>query len=103
MIAPPLVQFAQNIWLLIGLLLFAAFVVLMIITLWTLLKMWLWRASKRRADQERHDLKYRADGKPYPPAGRGFCDNCEQSCQKVYYMPNNRRLCPDCYGKFHES
>ncbi len=73
------------------------------VAIWTLVTMWLWRADKRRAEQEWYDLRYRADGKPYPPAGRGFCDNCETPCQKVYYMPSNQRLCPDCYKKFHGS
>ena len=103
MVVSPLIQFAQNMRLLLGLLLFTVFLVLLIIAIWTLMKMWLWRAGKRRFDQKQHELKYRPDGKPYPPAGRGLCDNCEQSCQKVYYMPSNQRLCPDCYEKLDES
>ena len=37
------------------------------------------------------------DGKPYPPSGRGLCDNCSKVVEKVYFLPSGRRLCPKCY------
>ena len=53
----------------------------------------------KRTRRQRQREKYQGDGRPYPPAACGFCDRCEKACEKVYYLPSGRRLCPDCYAK----
>jgi len=53
------------------------------------------KAGQREARQER----IRPDGLPYPPSGRGMCDNCQRASDKVYYMPSGERLCAECYQK----
>ncbi len=37
------------------------------------------------------------DGNPYPPLGRGLCDNCGKGVDMVYFLPSGKRLCKRCY------
>ena len=56
-----------------------------------------WRAAVRKACRQTEAARIRPDGKPFPPAERGMCDACRRPFEKVYYLPDNRRLCPGCY------
>ena len=61
------------------------------------IKWWRFSHRQKRADAEARAAALRPDGLPYPPAGRGMCEACTRAFDKVYFMPNGRRLCPDCY------
>jgi len=50
-----------------------------------------------RAAEKDIQAKLRPDGLPYPPSGRGMCDNCQKPEDKIYYMPSGKRLCAECY------
>ena len=70
----------------------------MILTgLGTVIKWRLFVRKQKRARLEADAEHYRPDGQPYPPCGRGLCDHCKQAFEKVYYLPEGRRLCPACY------
>lgn len=73
------------------------FLLVSILSVIIILKWQIWRISKRRAERLAHMIKFRPDGLPYPPAGRGMCDACEKAHEKVYHLPSGRRLCTDCY------
>lgn len=92
----------ENLYLLIGLFVVLVLVVVLLLAGWTSIKVWIWRSRKKRAERERQRLKYRADGQPYPPSGRGLCDRCEQSYEKIYFLPTGQRLCPTCYEDLYE-
>jgi len=73
------------------------FLLVLTVSVIIVLKWQLWRMSQRRAKLLAHMIKFRPDGLPYPPAGRGMCDSCEKAHEKVYHLPSGRRLCTDCY------
>ncbi|MDY7009374.1 MAG: hypothetical protein SVV80_01295 [Planctomycetota bacterium] len=73
------------------------FLFILIISVIVILKWQIWRMSKRRAERLAHMTRFRPDGLPYPPSGRGMCDVCEKAHEKVYHLPSGRRLCADCY------
>lgn len=54
-----------------------------------------WRQGK--AEREADRAKFRLDGEVYPPTGRGMCGACQKAFDKVYFMSDGRRLCPQCY------
>ena len=56
-----------------------------------------WNRKQKQAKREAHAMKYRPDGVPYPPTGRGMCDCCERASEKVYFMDDGTRACPECY------
>jgi hypothetical protein len=93
--------FGANIFLLIGLLLAAAVGFLLLITVWMLVKAWLWQIAERREKRRVHRESFRPDGEPYPPFDRGICDRCGRAIDKVYYLPSGERLCPEDYEKLY--
>lgn len=54
---------------------------------------------QRRADAEARRERFDEDGHPLPPRGRGLCDACSQAEKMVYFLPEGRRLCADCFEK----
>lgn len=55
---------------------------------------WLTWQYRRRIERRRdHALKFRPDGLPYPPRGRGLCHSCSRAFDVVYYLPSGRQLC----------
>ncbi len=67
------------------------------------IKWQLWSARMRRARRAARAIKFRPDGQPYPPSGRGMCDICEQPHEKIYYLSDGQRLCPQCYATLEMS
>lgn len=92
-----LTMFAQNIYLLIGLLLFLIIVIVFIIASWTGLNVLFFLRGKRTSDQALAAAKIGPDGRPLPPAGQGICDRCQAIPKEVYFMPEGERLCRSCY------
>jgi hypothetical protein len=89
-------MFAVNIRFLIGLLVAGVLSVAAVIAIWTGLKMLISYAGRKVADDVERRRKFRRDGKPYPPMASGICGACEQTFDKVYYLPDGRRLCARC-------
>jgi hypothetical protein len=92
-------MFGGSLHLLIGLLIVAAVVLVVILVAWTTFNVAIWRSRREKADQAERRRRFRPDGQPYPPAGRGLCDSCARGFDKVYYLPSGRRLCPECYER----
>ena len=61
----------------------------------------LWSARRRRAARQAVAERFRPDGEPYPPGGRGMCDRCQAAHEKVYFLQTGRRLCEACYFAEH--
>jgi hypothetical protein len=105
MLQPPAGDSAQvdpqtlgaNLFLLIGVLLIVVIVLILMLGGWVAIKAWIWQARRDRAQHQRQQERLRPDGKPYPPMGRGMCDQCARAFERVYFLPTGRRLCPDCY------
>lgn len=93
--------FVLNIYFLIGLLLVLGVIALAVLAIWTAANYGVWQARRRKAEAEQHHRRFRSDGQPHPPAGRGMCDRCARACETVYYEPSGRRLCPACYDRVH--
>jgi hypothetical protein len=89
--------FGANIYLLIGLLICGAALIILIVAAWTALKIAVWRSSQRKAAEQEHRRKLGPDGQPYPPAAPGICERCQQAGDVVYHLPTGERLCARCY------
>ena len=85
-----------------GLLFLGVFVVsaVLAVILFAYVRSVIWRAWTAHLQRRDEKQRLRPDGKPYPPAGRGLCDNCQRVFAKVYYLESDARLCPDCYHDF---
>lgn len=78
------------------LVLLVAFLAGTIITI-SLLKIRARKIAIKLAEAKAWAAAHRADGTPYPPAGRGICERCSGAFDKVYFLPGGERLCPACY------
>lgn len=95
-------MWALNIYFLIGLLFALTIIAIITILLISYIRARLWHASVKRTQQADHRAKHHPDGRPYPPTGRGLCDNCQKPAEKVYFLSSGLRLCPDCYRSFDQ-
>jgi hypothetical protein len=93
-------MFGLNIYYLIGLLILLAAAGVMIVALWTVLKISIWRTRQRRAWHAYLRQSRRADGQLYPPAAPGICDQCGRTSKTIYHLPLGYRLCPTCYETY---
>ena len=91
--------FGANIYLLIGLLICLGAMLVLIVAAWTLLKIAVWRSSRKRAEEQERRQKLRPDGQPYPPAAPGICQRCALVFDVVYHLPSGERLCARCYQR----
>ncbi len=78
---------------------FLALIALVILAFFLLgcLKVAMLQLRQKKAAIAAHLASIGPDGKPYPPSGRGLCDNCSKVVEKVYFIPSGRRLCKRCY------
>jgi hypothetical protein len=86
-------------WLLIIVPILVFGVIILIILGLTFTKMWIHRIRAHSAQRAAEAAKLDPDGVPYPPAGRGLCDECERAFERVFYLQSGRRICEDCYEK----
>jgi hypothetical protein len=91
-------MFGANIYLLIGLLLAGGLLVLIVVAIWTGVKVVWWREQRRRADAAELRRKLGPNGRPYPPASRGVCGRCARASDTVYHLAAGERLCAGCYA-----
>lgn len=100
-LAQSLVFFAQNIFLLVGLLFVVGVLAVLIFCIWTGTNVGLFLRRRKRAAKAAAAARTGPDGRPYPPAAEGLCDRCQRAFDRVYYEPNGPRLCRDCYAAAH--
>jgi hypothetical protein len=94
--------FALSLNYLIGLLVFFFLIVVPVLLAVVVSLKWLrWHTARKLADRQARMERVQSDGTPYPPAGRGLCDSCQNGFDKVYYLCSGQRLCPSCYEKLH--
>ncbi len=86
-----------NLYIIIGAVLLGAFLLIVVIAVWTGIKAGFWQLGRRRAAEAERRRKLQPDGRPYPPAARGLCDRCGRTFEKVYHLPTGERRCPPCY------
>lgn len=91
------VTLGANLYLIIGGVVLAIFLLIGIVVLWTGINAGIWRARQARDERAARNRKFRADGTPLPPAHRGLCDRCQKPYERVYYLPDGERYCPKCY------
>lgn len=88
--------FGLNIHLLIGILLLLTIGAVLVIAVWTGVKVWLFRKQQESAERQVRRSKIGRDGRVLPPRGAGFCEKC-QKAGEVFHLPDGRRLCESCY------
>lgn len=93
-------MWAQNIYWLIGFLIFGSFVLVVVIALYIGIRAYIFSAGQRRSLEEYHRRTRRADGKMYPPFAVGKCESCRRICKKIYFLKSGELLCPECYEPF---
>lgn len=89
-------MFGQNIYVLIGLLVFAAVCVVLLIASWTGVKVLSFKLSQKKAETEERQRKRHPDGTVIPTAP-GVCIKCGQVFPQVYHLMEGNRLCETCY------
>ena len=94
---PRLVMFAQNICLLVFLLLIAIVAVFLLVATWTGANIFAWKSSQRKAELEAIRASTDRFGNPLPPASRGICETCMRVAEDILHLSNGRRSCRDCY------
>ena len=94
---PRLVMFAQNICLLIFLLLGAALLLTLVFSSWIGARIAFWRHSQKQAEIERRRERYDSRGRRLPPTGRGLCDGCGRAAEVVYHLADGSRRCRSCF------
>jgi len=57
----------------------------------------LWRGGARLAQKREEREQRDSQGRPLPPSGRGFCDQCGHRFDQVFFMPSGERRCRRCY------
>jgi hypothetical protein len=90
-------MFALNMRFLIGLLVFLLLAAAVVIGIWTGVKILVLRARRKYGKAKDHHGRFRPDGRPFPPAAPGICGKCEGAFDKVYHLPDGRKLCAKCY------
>lgn len=93
-------MFAQNIALLIGILLCGGASIVILTAIYVAVRVAVFRARQRRSMEEYYRRTRRADGKMYPPIHPGFCDQCGRSGKSIYHLNSGERLCAPCYEDF---
>lgn len=96
-------MFAQNIYLLIGILLFLALVFVAFVLGWSGIRMALFGWRQRKARRDQHAARFHDDGTPIPPRGEGLCGRCGRAGFDIYHLPANQRLCESCYRAFRST
>lgn len=90
-------MFGVNVWLIIGALILLVAGLILLISVWTGVKIVWWRADQRRAERMMHQKRFAPDGTPLPPSSRGICTICNRALPLVYHTQSGDRLCPDHY------
>jgi hypothetical protein len=93
-------MWALNIYALIGFLLLLGAASVVLVAVWTGLKMGIWSYLRRRSRQAYLSRTRRADGQRYPPVAGGVCDHCHRVSKQIYYSRSGPRLCSPCYEAY---
>ena len=92
---PDPANFVIGIHLLIGALVVLAVVLLVALAAYIAVRHYKRQAAIAMERRAAEAAKYRPDGLPYPPTGRGLCDRCH-AVGLVYHAPQ-QKLCKTCY------
>lgn len=95
--SPQIQMFAQNIFLLIGLLFCAACGLILLLAAWIGAKVLIWQLRRLAHERAARRVVYDEDGVPIPPTFRGACTLCGVIFDRVYQVADERHLCPRCY------
>ncbi len=90
-------MFAQNIFLLIGLLFCGVVGLVLVVVVWIAIKLAWWRWQRVLVEREMRRTRYDENGDPLPPASHGACDICGNVFDVVYNLPDGSRLCWYCH------
>lgn len=91
-------MFAQNIFLLIGILLALVLGLILLVASWTGFNIWAFHRKRSAADREERRKKFDRDGRPLPPRAAGICERCGKTGE-VFHLPEGGRLCPACFAE----
>ncbi len=90
-------SFGLDMRFLLGLIVFLAILFIVVIAVWTGVKIWLFRMRQKREQRRVYRREHAPNGRRLPPSASGICERCEGVFAKVYHLPSGRRLCPECY------
>ena len=92
--------FALNMFLILGAIILLGIGLVLFVKFWTGIKAWIAERRQHKSWEGYCQQKRQPDGRPMPPCTAGFCDQCGQSNQKIYYPQTGPPLCPECYDSF---
>jgi hypothetical protein len=87
-----------NLAIIIGGLIVLAVSLILMMALLTGFKYFVWRGRRASAEAAERRKRWRPDGSPLPPAGRGICTACARASEVVFHLEDGRRLCANCFG-----
>lgn len=111
---PQLTMFGQNIFLLIGIAMLLAIIVIVLFV--TVMSWRVWRFQRQQSEVDRafekltskppsaapggkHGPADRPPDPNLPPMAQGICNECGRVYAKVYHLPDGGRLCKTCFSK----
>ncbi|NOX58350.1 MAG: hypothetical protein GXP29_05750 [Planctomycetes bacterium] len=97
MLASRLHMFGGNLFLLIGTLILSVVAIFLLLAVWTAIKMWIWKRGQKRAQEQYENNRCAEDGTQLPATSRGICTDCGRVQEKVFHLPDGKRLCPTHY------
>lgn len=95
---PQLQMFAQNIRLLIGLLVCAVIGLGLLVLSWTVFRAYRFNRRLKRAEETLSGGPRAPGGADVPPRAPGVCHRCARVDEAVYHLPTGERVCPACYA-----
>lgn len=95
----PIQFFAVNACLTLILAFVILLVLMVLIGLWTGVRVGMFAKQWKRADADLKALRVGPDGQPIPPRGQGICQRCTVVRDDVLFLPDGRRLCKGCYDE----
>ncbi len=96
-------MFGQNIYLLIGILLFLVLLLVVLVLSWAGVRITIFGWRQRQSLRDQRTARFHRDGTRMPPQGEGICVRCGRAGFDVYCLPGNQRLCEACYRAARDS
>lgn len=90
-------MFAQNMFLLIGLLCTLAGGAVLLVSVYVGLRIAWWQWQRARAERDQAAPRYGPDGEPVIGIARGACQDCGHIFDEVFELDDGGRLCWACY------
>ena len=90
-------MFVQNIFLLIGILMALAILVIVFVVGWTGIRVWLFTRWQRQSSKKGSSNEGQSEGLLFRE--RGMCEGCGLYLDKIIKLADGGRLCPNCFEK----